>query len=294
MLFTADERQLVLSHQTIHRVDKAGGEFDQGFLVAPCGYTAERAMAPFADSSLGAKLLPSVLSITAGSVDVISFLSLGGLFVAHITGNLVVLAAHVVTGQTASLAPVLSVPVFVVVLGLTKLGVAGLEIARHSSLRLLLALHVILLVGFLAVCVAAGSGVGPTAPIAVFAGMLGVAAMAVQNALVQICLAGAPATTVMTTDIAAFVMDIGAMLAHRHPDATTSARGRAKRTWPAIVGFISGCSLGAVLESMIGPWSLALPTGLGLLALAVGFSVKGSVRAHRVGEECCQRSRGCR
>ena len=44
--------------------------------------------APSVDSSLGMKLLPSVLSVIAGSVDVISFLGLGGLFTAHITGNL--------------------------------------------------------------------------------------------------------------------------------------------------------------------------------------------------------------
>jgi hypothetical protein len=37
-------------------------------------------------------LLPSVLSITAGSVDTISFLALGGLATAHITGNLLILA----------------------------------------------------------------------------------------------------------------------------------------------------------------------------------------------------------
>jgi uncharacterized membrane protein YoaK (UPF0700 family) len=43
-------------------------------------------------------LLPAVLSTTAGAVDVIGFLALGGLFTAHITGNLVVLAAHYVTG----------------------------------------------------------------------------------------------------------------------------------------------------------------------------------------------------
>jgi uncharacterized membrane protein YoaK (UPF0700 family) len=38
-------------------------------------------------------LLPTVLSTTAGATDVISFLALGGLFTAHTTGNLVILAA---------------------------------------------------------------------------------------------------------------------------------------------------------------------------------------------------------
>src|SRR5437870_11199657 len=63
-------------------------------------------------------LLPIVLSTTAGAVDVIGFLALGGLFTAHITGNLVVLAAHYVTGGFSEIRPLLSVPVFVIVLGI--------------------------------------------------------------------------------------------------------------------------------------------------------------------------------
>jgi hypothetical protein len=31
------------------------------------------------------------------------------------------------------------------------------------------------------------------------------------------------------------------------------------------------------LEVVIGPWSLALPTGFAVLALALGFSIKGKV-----------------
>ena len=42
------------------------------------------------ESKLAAPLLlPAVLSVIAGSVDVISFLGLDGLFNAHITGNIV-------------------------------------------------------------------------------------------------------------------------------------------------------------------------------------------------------------
>jgi uncharacterized membrane protein YoaK (UPF0700 family) len=51
---------------------------------------------PSVDDSLGTKLVPFTLSTIAGCVDVIGFVGLGGLFTAHITGNLVVLAAKIV------------------------------------------------------------------------------------------------------------------------------------------------------------------------------------------------------
>ena len=55
-------------------------------------------LTPSVDSSLGMKMLPSVLSLIAGSADVIGFLGLGGLFIAHITGNLILIAAYIVSG----------------------------------------------------------------------------------------------------------------------------------------------------------------------------------------------------
>jgi uncharacterized membrane protein YoaK (UPF0700 family) len=246
--------------------------------VTPGEHMAARAVAPSVDSSLGAKLLPCVLSVTAGSVDVISFLGLGGLFTAHITGNLVILAAHIATGSAESLAHILSVPVFLAVLVLTRLLAAGLEETRHGSLRSLLALQLVLLACYLAVSAMEGASLDPAAPTAVAAGMLGVAAMAVQNALVQMSLVGAPATTMMTTDITAFVMDVGTILLWRDPNGVAFARTRARRTWPPIVGFTAGCSLGALLQAAMGPWSLALPTGFALLALALGFSVENERR----------------
>jgi len=61
-------------------------------------------------------LLPAVLSTTAGAVDVIGFLAFGGLFTAHISGNLCVVAAHYITGRFSQAGPLLSVPVFIAVL----------------------------------------------------------------------------------------------------------------------------------------------------------------------------------
>jgi uncharacterized membrane protein YoaK (UPF0700 family) len=62
------------------------------------------------------------------------------------------------------------------------------------------------------------------------------------------------------------------MLLGRDPDEVAKARSRAKHTWPAIVGFTVGCGLGAVCEAAVGLWSLALPAGFALLALAMGVA----------------------
>lgn len=224
------------------------------------------------DSSPGLRLLPFVLSVIAGSSDVISFLGLGGLFTAHITGNLVILAAHLLSGEPAQAALVLSVPVFVVALALTRLLVSGLESIGLASLRPLLLLQFLLLLGFFVVCIAAGSRIDPDAANAIFAGMLGVSAMAVQNALVQVSLTGAPSTAVMTTNVTRFTMDVGEMLLGHDSDKAAKSRRRAKHTWPAIVGFTIGCGFGAVCESVAGLWSLALPTALAMVAIAMSFA----------------------
>ena len=228
--------------------------------------------APPIERSLARKVLPTVLSLIAGSVDVISFVGLGGLFTAHITGNLVILAAHVVSGGDAPLAVMLSVPAFMVVLVLTRLLAAGLEAIGLASLWPLLLLQFLLLGGFLVLGVAAGPHIDPNSPNAILAGMLGVSAMAVQNTLPQISLTGAPSTAVMTTNVTRFMMDVGEVLLGRDPDKVAKARSRAKNTWPPIVGFTVGCGTGAACESAVGLWSLALPTGLALVALAMGLA----------------------
>jgi uncharacterized membrane protein YoaK (UPF0700 family) len=220
------------------------------------------------------KLLPAVLSVIAGSTDSISFLGLGGLFTAHITGNLVILAAHVVSRTEAELAVMLSVPVFMVAIGLTRVLAMGLETIGFASLRPLLALQFLLLAGFLAPCALALPPINLNEAKIILAGMLGVSAMAVQNALVQISLQGAPPTAVMTSNITHFMMDIGEVLLGRDAAGAAKARQRARHTWPAIVGFALGCGLGAACEAALGLWSLALPTSLALFALALGCTAR--------------------
>jgi uncharacterized membrane protein YoaK (UPF0700 family) len=228
---------------------------------------------PSIDDSMATKLLLLALSATAGSVDTIGFLGLGGLFIAHITGNLVILAAVLAAGNQAPVAHVIAVPVFVAALASVKLLAVLLERIGVASLLPLLMLQFVLLCAFLALCIAAAPPIDPNAAGMVVAGMLGVCAMAVQNALVQISLKGAPSTAVMTSNVTRFVLDLGEALLGRSTEARGQARERASRTGLATAGFLVGCVLGAASEVTLGlASSLLLPAGLALAALALGLA----------------------
>jgi uncharacterized membrane protein YoaK (UPF0700 family) len=218
-------------------------------------------------------VLPAALSLIAGSADVISFLGLG-LFNAHITGNLVILAAHIVARGAADLALMLSVPIFIAVLCLMRLLVAELEALQIRSLAPLLLLQFLLLGGLFALCAGSTHPLNPNARSMLVGGQLGVAAMAVQTALVQLSLKGAPSTAVMTTNVTRFIMDVGDVLIGGSTEVAVQARWRAKHTWPVIIGFTAGAGLGAASFAAAGLKSLGLPAGLALLVLVVTLRIK--------------------
>ena len=122
-------------------------------------------------------LLPAVLSTTAGAVDVIVFLALGGLFTAHITGNVVVAAVHYLTGGFSKVGPLVALPVFVGVLGAVTVASVAIERAGYGSRRGLMVLHAGLLAGCLGLGIAFGPFEDADRPMAVLVGMLAVAAM---------------------------------------------------------------------------------------------------------------------
>ena len=213
--------------------------------------------------------LPAILSTTAGAVDVIGFLVFGGLFTAHITGNLVVVAAHYVTGGFGRVGPILAVPVFIAVLGVVTLLFGGIE-SKARSQRALLVLHAALLAG----CLGFGLGFGPfgssDSPMAVLAGMFAVAAMATQNALVKLALVGSPSTAVMTTNTTQLIVDLAALArGAEEPDKLGRIR-RARVTFLCVAGFVGGCLAGAVFELRFGVGALVLPVILATLAVPLG------------------------
>lgn len=223
------------------------------------------------------RALTFLLAFIAGAVDVIGFLGLGGLFTAHVTGNLVILAAHLAVGADASLALLISVPTFILALAATRLAEAGLERARIGPLPVLLFVQLVLLCTFLAICVAAGRAESPAAPTLVVAAMLGVCAMGVQAALVRIALPGTPATAVLTTNLTLLTVDVGEILLGKDSNGVQEARERAGRTWPAVAGFLLGCALGATLEGTLGLRALILPTACALVAFALGVMRRPSL-----------------
>jgi uncharacterized membrane protein YoaK (UPF0700 family) len=214
--------------------------------------------------------LPAILSTTAGAVDVIGFLVFGGLFTAHITGNLAIVAGHYTTGGFSHVGPILAVPVFIAVLGVVVLVFGGIE-SESKSRRALLLLHAALL----ADCLGLGLEFSPLpntdSPMAVLVGMLAVAAMATQNAMVKLALVKAPSTAVMTTNTTQLIIDLATLARGGEvPDQLAKVRQRARETFLCIVGFGGGCATGAVLESHLGLGALTLPVILAALAVPLG------------------------
>ena len=214
--------------------------------------------------------LPAILSTTDGAVDVIGFLVFGGLFTAHITGYLVVVAAHYVTGRFGQVGPILAVPVFITVLAVVVLLFGGIANGGKTR-RSLLVLHAALLAGCLALGLRFGPFSNADAPVAVLAGMLAVAAMATQNALVKLALVESPSTAVMTTNTTQLIVDLAALVRSAdEPDKLSKTGRRARVTFLCMAGFVAGCVAGAVLELRFGVGALVLPVILATLAVPLG------------------------
>lgn len=181
------------------------------------------------------------------------------------------MAAHYVTGGFSEIGPILAAPVFVAVLGVVTLTSVAVAKAGCVSRRGLLILQAILLASCLGLAVGFGPITNADRPVAVLVGMLAVAAMATQNALLRLALPGAPSTAVMTTNITQLTVDLATLASGLgEPDEFARTRHRARVTSPCVVGFVAGCAAGAILEVHFGLWALALPVILAVIAVLLG------------------------
>ena len=133
--------------------------------------------------------LTGLLGFNAGYVDTAGFLALHGLFTAHVTGNFVTLAASLVHGTNGALAKLSALPVFCVLVVLSRLS---------RSVDLLMGTKIVLLAAAALIMIAYGPFPDSDAALPFSAGMLMVAAMAIQNAVQRMHLTNVPPSTLMT------------------------------------------------------------------------------------------------
>jgi uncharacterized membrane protein YoaK (UPF0700 family) len=106
----------------------------------------------------------------------------------------------------------------------------------------------------------------PDTPIAIACGLLGAAAMGVQNAHGRLTARSVVANTVMTGNVTQAVIDAFDLLTSRRDiKSRQTARTRLMRTLPPVAGFAIGASAGAAGFLIASFWALLLP----LVALCI-------------------------
>lgn len=210
-------------------------------------------------------VLPSLLCFNAGFVDAAGFVTLHGLFTAHVTGNIVTFAAAIADGHMPSLAKIIAVPVFCLVVVCARL-VSHASLARgHDDFRILMAAKLILLAHAALVAIHVGVLPDPDAPAAVVMGMTLVAAMALQNALHRTHLTDAPPSTVMTGTMTQVLLDVTHIWRPPAGGDLAPVRARLKRQGLFFASFCGGCAAAALIYLAVGIWCFLVPP---LVALA--------------------------
>ncbi|WP_347328227.1 YoaK family protein, partial [Ralstonia pseudosolanacearum] len=104
------------------------------------------------------------------------------------------------------------------------------------------------------------------APATILVGLIGVAAMGVQNAKARIVLSEHAPTTIMTGNTTQIVIDVVELLS---PASTQKdiARTRLRKMTPPLAGFAIGAVLGALAFAALSFWCVAPPVVI-LLVLA--------------------------
>ncbi|RQT30571.1 YoaK family protein [Burkholderia cepacia] len=201
------------------------------------------------------------LASIAGYVDTLGFVALFGLFTAHVTGNFILIGSGLAgVGQGLAI-KWLAFPSFI----------AGIVVARVLDHRMrqlghgvrarsLYALQAVLLAGFMLVGVMASPIADADAPRTILCGLLGAAAMGVQNAHARLTARSVVANTVMTGNVTQAVIDAFDWLVPlAAPAEREAARVRLRRTLPPVAGFALGAGAGAMAYLFAAFWALALP-----------------------------------
>ena len=236
--------------------------------------TAHSGTAQTGPSSVGGTLsrlekrLPPLLSIVAGMVDLTGFLTLGNLFTAHITGNLVVVGALLVRRGRINPPQILAIPVFILAVAAVWLLARASGRRGPGLLRLLLLVQFLLLTCVLIFSVITKPSANPHGLMAAITAMMAVSAMACQFALLRLALPVAPSTAVMTGNLTNAVLSLLDTMSRSEP-AKAGDAARLTSSLHLLVGFFGGCVVAAAAVTYLGDWAWSFPVVLALVAVAL-------------------------
>ncbi len=225
------------------------------------------------------RAVPVVMSFVAGYVDSCTYLALFGVFVAQVTGSFVLAGTQFFRHEPGGLAKTLAIPFFFAAGLVVTVLVDVLARRPRAALAVALGLESLLLIGFLAIGLAAAPFPDPDASSALAALLFGMAAMGVQSALTRLVMRGTPSTNVMTTNTSQLAIDTGELLLglieRRRGGAgviserrLVQARAGVAAFLPIALGFLAGTLAGAAAYAALGLVCVLVPILL-LAALAI-------------------------
>src|SRR5215831_8410457 len=220
-----------------------------------------------AKPSRSQRWLPILLSVIAGMVDVIGFLTLG-IFTAHVTGNIVVIGVLLVRHNRVHPAQILAIPVFILAVAATWLLAKASGRRGTGLMRLLLLMQFLLLTCLLLFSVITNPSADPRGLRATIAAMIAVTAMGGQFALLRLTLPVVPSTAVMTGNLTNAVLALVDSSARTQPLMESDSR-RLRGALPLLIGFFVGCVAGAAAVSLLGDWAWSLPVVLAAAIVAL-------------------------
>jgi len=211
----------------------------------------------------------SLLALVAGFCDTATFIHMGGVFSAHVTGNFVLFAAALAQGvQADDYLKIATFPVFIFGVAIAMLVAGRKTSSRRKVKRILLMMTLLLLVA--ATLALTGNHELPGVQLGnydVLITMLVVTAMAMQNSIHRFI--KGPMTTVMTGT----VMNTTARFISRHVlhIEADPQQAPAPRVKPSIMiaAFALGCVIAGFLTARFGLASIIVPAGLLCLVTAL-------------------------
>jgi uncharacterized membrane protein YoaK (UPF0700 family) len=208
----------------------------------------------------------SALGFISGFVDTLGFVALFNLFAAHITGNVVLIAASLIDQHYGLAIKLLAIPAFIVAAIVTRFYIIRRERRELDAAAHVLIAEAILLAAFMGLALASVPFERQDSFAAIATGLVAATAMAVQNTAARTFMNGLPPTTVMTGNLMQIIVD-AVDVVHRH-GKLEAKYDRLSKLVPLTLAFTGGAICGAVGYVTIGFLALVAPI---LVALMLGL-----------------------